>query len=106
MKRTVGRPRKKGPKKEQISVTLPKALINEINDKLSYSTSRSKWIQQAIEIKLDREIRTVSDSTVKQLCMALVQREETPTFILRAICSQFGWDFKLVTQVEGTEEAQ
>jgi len=106
MKRSVGRPRKKGPKKEQISITLPKQLINEINDELSYTTSRSKWIKQAIEIKLDRQIKTVSDSTVKQLCMALVQREDCPTFILRAICSQFGWDFKLVTQVEGTGEAQ
>lgn len=81
----VGRPRK-AQRKENISVNLPKYLIDEINDELSWSSSRSKWIQNAIEDKLGRYGTYVSDAPTKQLMRALVYgREDVSDFIKVAL---------------------
>ena len=49
----LGRPRKAHAlRKENISVNLPKSLVSQVESKLSYNGSRSKWIQTAIESRL------------------------------------------------------
>ena len=49
----VGRPRKpKSEKKEIISVNLPSSLVEKLNHDLSWSQSRSEWIEKAIKEKL------------------------------------------------------
>lgn len=49
----LGRPRKAHAlRKENISVNLPKSLVSQIESKLSYKSSRSEWIQTAIESRL------------------------------------------------------
>ena len=48
----IGRPRK-AQRKENISVNLPKHIVDQVNDALSWQSSRSKWIQGAIETKLN-----------------------------------------------------
>lgn len=63
-----------------ISVTIPENLLHELDDQLSYSQSRSKFIANAVEEKLkkyDSPSPLVSDSSVRQLMAALVAREET-----------------------------
>ena len=40
---------------ETISISLPEELIEEINDRLEYGDSRSEWIKEAIELKLESE---------------------------------------------------
>lgn len=63
-----------------ISVTIPGNLLHELDERLSYSQSRSRFISNAIEEKLqkyDSSSPLVSDSSVRQLMAALVARAET-----------------------------
>ena len=63
-----------------ISVTLPGTLLEELDNRLSYSQSRSRFISNAVEEKLqkyDSSSPLVSDSSVRQLMAALVARDET-----------------------------
>jgi len=56
MKKSVGRPRKANKvKKEQISINLPRVLIDKLNDRLSYSQSRSRYVESAIRTVLEKE---------------------------------------------------
>ena len=91
----VGRPRKPtAEKKEIISVNLTKSLIEKLNHDLSWSQSRSEWIEKAIKERLgiiSDAAPAVQDTSTKSLAAALVRREDCPTFIMRAIISQYGW---------------
>jgi len=91
----VGRPRKpKSAKKEIISVNLPSILVEKLNHDLSWSQSRSEWIERAIKAKLEvisNQEPSVNDSKTKSLAWALALREDCPNFIARAIISQYGW---------------
>jgi len=63
-----------------ISVTLPGNLIKELDERLSYSQSRSRFIANAVEKKLqkyDSQSLLVTDASVRQLMAALVARNET-----------------------------
>jgi metal-responsive CopG/Arc/MetJ family transcriptional regulator len=63
-----------------ISVTIPENLLHELDNRLSYSQSRSRFIANAVEEKLkkyDSPSPLVSDSSVRQLMAALVARAET-----------------------------
>jgi metal-responsive CopG/Arc/MetJ family transcriptional regulator len=63
-----------------ISVTLPGNLIKELDERLSYSQSRSRWIAEACAKKLqnyDSQSLLVTDASVRQLMAALVARDET-----------------------------
>ena len=91
----VGRPRKpKSEKKEIISVNLPSHLVEKLNHDLSWSQSRSEWIERAIKEKLkiiSNITPTVMDTPTKSLAAALARREDCPNFVVRAIISQYGW---------------
>ena len=63
-----------------ISVTIPESLLKELEHRLSYSQSRSKYIADAVEQKLKKyksDSPLVCDSSVRQLMAALVARDET-----------------------------
>jgi metal-responsive CopG/Arc/MetJ family transcriptional regulator len=63
-----------------ISVTLPGSLLEKLDNRLSYSQSRSRYISSAVEEKMqkyDSPSPLVSDSSVRQLMAALVARNET-----------------------------
>ena len=63
-----------------ISVTLPGKLLKELDERLSYSQSRSRWIAEACEKKLqnyDSQSLLVTDASVRQLMASLVARAET-----------------------------
>jgi len=63
-----------------ISVTLPSNLLKKLDEGLSYSQSRSRWIANAVEKKLenyDSQALLVTDASVRQLMAALVSRDET-----------------------------
>lgn len=63
-----------------ISVTIPEYLLKRLDDRLSYSQSRSRFIANAVEEKLKKyksPSPLVSDSSVRQLMAALVSRAET-----------------------------
>lgn len=91
----VGRPRKpSSDKKEIISVNLTASLIQKLNHDLSWSQSRSEWIERAIKEKLaiiSDAAPAVEDTKTKSLAAALARREDCPNFVVRAIISQYGW---------------
>lgn len=91
----VGRPRKpSAEKKEIISVNLTASLIQKLNHDLSWSQSRSEWIERAIKEKLliiSDAAPAVVDTKTKSLAAALARREDCPNFVVRAIVSQYGW---------------
>ena len=59
---------------------MPESLLKELEHRLSYSQSRSRFISNAVEEKLqkyDSPSPLVSDTSVRQLMAALVAREDT-----------------------------
>ena len=82
----LGRPRK-SVRKENISVNLPSYLIKQISDKLSWSSSRSVWIQSAIEDKLGHGNSTyLQDASTLQLLSVLSLRD-IPEFVKEVIAN-------------------
>ena len=71
----IGRPRKAN-RKEQISVNLPKHIINEINDSISWKQSRSVWIETAITNRLRSVKPSLVDYPLTTLLFEAIQREE------------------------------
>ena len=71
----IGRPRK-AARKEQISVNLPKHLINEINDQIAWNQSRSIWIETAITNRLRSVKPSLVDYGLNTLLFEAIQREE------------------------------
>ncbi len=70
----LGRPRKAHAlRKENISVNLPKTLVSTLESKLSYHGSRSKWIQTAIESRLEQQ-KTLNNFDSHELIIELFVR--------------------------------
>ena len=81
----IGRPRK-SERKENISVNLPKHIVDRINDKLSWKSSRSEWIEGAIKDKLGDKLMTVADAPTKLLLSILINsRNDVSDFIKVAL---------------------
>jgi len=89
----LGRPRKAHAlRKENISVNLPKSLVSEIESKLSYSGSRSNWIENAIKDKLAGTSHTVADTTTTGLLVAAMNRDDIDPFVLKVISNHLNSD--------------
>lgn len=75
----VGRPRKaQGLQKENISVNLHKTTVERVNSQLSYNSSRSVWIENAILAKLDANedgYFDIQELSSKRLCAILLNRQ-------------------------------
>jgi len=98
----LGRPRKAHAlRKENISVNLPKTLVSEVESQLSYKSSRSRFIQLAIEEKLG-VTETVNEATSTHLMGALLVRDEISEFAKKVMRSEI----KSMMQVEETVEEQ
>jgi len=62
-----------------ISVTLPRRLIEELDQVLSYSQSRSKWIAQACENKMKKyDSPLLEDASDRQLMGCLHEKTNDP----------------------------
>ena len=74
----VGRPRKaEALQKQNISVNIRKTLLSRLNNQLSYNSSRSVWIENAIETKLNgSSAQTVADSGTINLLVAVCKRDD------------------------------
>ena len=74
----IGRPRKaEALQKQNISVNIRKTLLSRLNNQLSYNSSRSIWIEDAIQSKLDKsESQTVIDSPTINLLVAVCKRDD------------------------------
>ena len=73
--RKVGRPRK-ADRKENISVNLPKHIVDKINDKLSWQSSRSKWIEDAIKNKLGENPADITQFSLQALLWEAKERPD------------------------------
>tara|TARA_R100000353_G_C6482070_1_gene189455 strand:+ start:522 stop:848 length:327 start_codon:yes stop_codon:yes gene_type:complete len=81
----IGRPRK-SERKENISVNLPKHVVDRINDQLSWKSSRSEWIEGAIRDKLGDKPVTVADAATKVLYSVLINsRDDVSDFMKVAL---------------------
>jgi metal-responsive CopG/Arc/MetJ family transcriptional regulator len=72
-----------------ITIAIPTSLAMKLENALSYSSSRSAWVSDAIENKiLDIKHNPVSDRTTRQLIAQLSMREdidETLRIILKKL---------------------
>ena len=100
----LGRPRK-AVRKENISVNLPGYLIKQISDKLSWSTSRSVWIQSAIEDKLGHGNSTyLQDASTLKLLSVITRRDDVSEFLKKVVDQEI--DSILVKRVAETAKEQ
>ena len=97
----IGRPRKAN-RKEQISVNLPKHIINEINDSISWKQSRSVWIDTAITNRLRSVKPSLVDYPLTTLLFEAIQRQELDSNVKFVIKTYL--DSTVVKQSVETEE--
>ena len=97
----IGRPRK-AARKEQISVNLPKHIINEINDSISWQQSRSVWIETAIINRLRSKKPSITDYGLNTLLFEAIQREEIDSNVKFVIKNYL--DSTVMKQSEETAE--
>ena len=57
-----------------IHITMPPALLDDIDAQLSHKSSRSKWIRGACDFKLGKDVTEVQDLTDMQLVNVLRNR--------------------------------
>ena len=67
------RPRSTNPT-TAISITLPRKLLDQVDDQLTQTQSRSKWISGAIAEKLTSSDVSLQTADTKQLLAVLVNR--------------------------------
>jgi len=56
---------------------MPSELVNRLNHRLSYSASRSKWIRDAIELRLDENETKSSDDFSYAQCLMMCHARTT-----------------------------
>jgi len=60
-----------------ISVALPSSLVRRLDQELSYTSSRSKYVARAIQNRLDEiSSSAVSEASTRQLMAALMARKD------------------------------
>lgn len=94
----IGRPRK-ADRKENISVNLPKHIVDKINDKLSWKSSRSAWIEGAIKTKLGESKADITDFSLTALLWEAKNRDDCDANVRFVI--QMYLDSIATTQFEG-----
>ena len=99
----IGRPRKAVTKKN-ISVNLPSHLVNQINDKLSWQSSRSAWIESAIRTKLGETTPDISEYGLLTLLWEAKNRDDCDPNVRFVIQSYL--DSTVEKQSGETEEQQ
>lgn len=86
----MGRRRANNPKRA-IGVTLKTSTLEELDELLTYKQSRSKFIQESLDLRLDGS-KYIADASTKQLMAALRVRDDCEEFL-----------HKLLSQVLGIE---
>jgi len=110
----LGRPRKAHAlRKENISVNLPKSLVSQIESKLSYGSSRSTWVQKAIENRLADDKQGIKPKYYKDIdtipLLALVRDrpdiDDNVKFVIKMYLDKYydELDLKLKMQAEEIE---
>ena len=97
----IGRPRK-AARKEQISVNLPKHIIDEINDSISWNQSRSVWIETAIVNRLRSKTPDVDDIPLNTLLYAALHKEDCPSWVAR----ELKYYFETIAKKQSGETAE
>ena len=75
----MGRRRANNPKRA-IGVTLKTSTLEELDELLTYKQSRSKFIQESLELRLNLS-HYVQDASTKQLMAALRMRADCDPFL-------------------------
>ena len=75
-----------------ISITLKQSTLNELDHKLAWDESRSKYIQESIEIRLSPTQGYVCDASTRNLMAALRMREDCDKFLHKLLSQLLGID--------------
>ena len=69
-----------------IQITLPRSILNRLDNHLSYSQSRSAYIASAVKAKLDEnEAFSIKDIPTSRLRMELYHRDQTSAALKMAL---------------------
>jgi metal-responsive CopG/Arc/MetJ family transcriptional regulator len=72
---------------KSIAITIPVSVLNILDARLSYESSRSAWITKAVKDRLNgikSESLTLNEMQTKQIMVALTGRQDLPSHV-RAI---------------------
>jgi len=85
----MARPRKSPHLKNQpITISLPPKQIASLDELLTYGANRSRWIQDAIDIKMSGVSKSTPNQIAAQLLALLQKDEEISTQILTLILEE------------------
>ena len=74
-----------------ISITLKQSTLDELDELLTYKQSRSKFIQESLDLRLDGS-KYIADASTKQLMAALRMREDCDEFLHKLLSQTLGID--------------
>ncbi len=74
-----------------ISITLKQSTLDELDELLTYKQSRSKYIQNSLDLRLDGS-KYIADASTKQLMAALRVRDDCDEFLHKLISQVLGID--------------
>jgi hypothetical protein len=75
-----------------ISVTMKESTLNELHHKLSDRESRSKYIQESVDIRLSPTQTYISDASTNKLMAALRVRDDCDQFLHKLLSQLLGID--------------
>ena len=72
-----------------ISITLPRTQLDKIDDRLTFTESRSAWISKACRAQLEGGTH-IADASDKQLLVTLLNRGVITKGLFEELCSMLG----------------
>jgi len=88
-----------------LSIAVPQSLKTRLDQELSYTQSRSKWVQKAIKAKLDayeHEYMIIEELSSERLCAILLNRQVISLGMFETLQKVI----KAMSPIEETVEAQ
>ena len=87
-----------------VSIAIPRSLHTRMNELLAYKQSRSKWVCDAIKLKLDRKLPEIDEYALPTLIMYAKRHKDAPKWLIRELSYYLKSISK--TLAEETEEEQ
>ena len=99
----MSRPRSTDPS-VALSIAVPQSLKTRLDQELSYTQSRSKWVCNAIENKINRKLPDIDEYSLTLLCITAKNHKDAPKWLIREL--SYYLDSTVRSQSEETGEEQ
>ena len=99
----MSRPRSTDPS-VALSIAVPQSLKTRLDQELSYTQSRSKYVCKAIENKLNRKLPDIDEYRLQTLVWTAKHHKDCPKWLKREL--SYYLESIVKKQVEGTVEEQ